>query len=285
MSEQQQIEKGLKHLEGSEEIIGNIVAYCVNAHKADPSTKTMNKIRQYVSDTANSVCGHVLTIAHNINSIIDKETKEIQDMQYRANYIQHRLKSNQSYMSQLYMTKFQIAPRPKKPIHILRETVPNDKLPRFARPKKKWIRKIDYSVLDKLYDRNGTQRTQNNNISYAGPPGSEGNNTMSQEEKTQKALNTVQPKAAVQPLNIYEQSQQQPKLDSSSTASKSNNLSLYQQDKDAKLKKGTSKKDVNVATPPPAFSAAPPTFSAATSNSSGPPPVPPVPPVPPKPPQ
>ena len=125
MSEQAQIEKGLKHLAGSEEIIGNIVAYCINAHKADPSAKTMDKIRQYVSDTANSVCGHVLTIAHNINSIIDKESKEIEEMSYQVSYVQHRLKSHQTYMSQLYMTKFQTLPRPKPTIHILRETIPS----------------------------------------------------------------------------------------------------------------------------------------------------------------
>ena len=125
MSEHDAIEKGLKHLAGSEEIIGNIVAYCVNAHKADPSENTMNKIRQYVTDTANSVCGHVLTIAHNINSIIDKESKEIEEMSYQISYAQHRLKSHQTYMSQLYMTKFQTLPRPKPTIHILRETIPS----------------------------------------------------------------------------------------------------------------------------------------------------------------
>ena len=151
--EKDQIEKGLQHLQGSEEIIGKIVAYCVSKHKSEPTAGTMDEIRQYVSDTANSVCGHVLTIAHNINSIIDRESKEIEDMSYRVNYAHHRLKAHQQYMSQLYMTKFQTQPRPKSTIHILRETVPLKELPKFAKPKKPYVRQeiFNYSILDDLH--------------------------------------------------------------------------------------------------------------------------------------
>eukprot|EP01083_Nonionella_stella_P152196 487503_1 len=178
MAERAQIDKGLKHLSGSEEIIGNIVAYCVNAHKADPSAQTMDKIRQYVADTANSVCGHVLTIAHNINSIIDKESKEIEEMSFQVSYVAHRIKSHQTYMSQLYMTKFQTLPRPRPVVHILRETIPTDKLPKYAKPKKPWIRQpiFDYSILDQVGS--GKKRKQN-------------------------ALKQIQPKAAVQAFNPY----------------------------------------------------------------------------------
>ena len=101
------------------------MACSVNTHKADPSPKTLNKIRQYVVDTTNNICDHVLTITQNINSIIDKESKEIEEMSYQIRYVQHRLKSHQTYMSELYMTKFQTLPRPRATIHILRETIPS----------------------------------------------------------------------------------------------------------------------------------------------------------------
>eukprot|EP01084_Bolivina_argentea_P009769 18230_1 len=147
MSERDQIDKELNHLADANEIIGNIRAYCANTYKADPSVQTLNKIKQYVSDTANGVCKHVLTIADNINSIIDQESKEIEQMSFEVSYVEHRLKAHSQYMSQLYMTKFQTLPRPKPTIHILRETIPNEKLPKYARPKKPWVRQgiFDYS--------------------------------------------------------------------------------------------------------------------------------------------
>eukprot|EP01084_Bolivina_argentea_P131491 232087_1 len=316
MSEQAQIDKGLKHLGGSEEIIGNIVAYCVNAHKADPSQKTMEKIRQYVQDTANSVCGHVLTIAHNINSIIDKESKEIEEMAFQVEYVQHRLQSHQTYMSQLYMTKFQTLPRPKKTIHILRETIPTDKLPKYARPKKPWVRHgvFDYSVLDHVGSDKPRSKAQ---TSSSG----EGNS----ENIDSKTANKIAPKATVASFNPYERmmnnapssvNMEAPTM-SSSTSTQSNlsahtptspkGKSLYQQEKDkTALTKQLSSQNVGQAPPsfsaaPPSFSAAPPSFSAATSkekqqpkppkvpSAAIPPPVPaaaaqppPVPPVPPQ---
>ena len=85
----------------------------------------MDNIRKYVADTANSVCGHVLNIAHNINAVIDQESQEINEMTNSMTFVQHRLKSHQMYMSQLYMTKFQTLPRPKPHLAVLRETVPS----------------------------------------------------------------------------------------------------------------------------------------------------------------
>eukprot|EP00483_Globobulimina_turgida_P001346 UN01348 len=265
MSERTQIDKGLKHLAGSEEIIGNIVAYCVNAHKADPSKQTMDKIRQYVSDTANSVCGHVLTIAHNINSIIDKESKEIEEMSFQVSYIEHRLKSHSQYMSQLYMTKFQTLPRPKPTIHILRETIPNEKLPKYARPKKPWIRQgiFDYSILDQVGS--GKKRKAPSKT------GQEGNTDEKLDERKQKAFKQIQPKAAVQAINPYES--MMATSDKPSSPIGGSGKSLYRKEKEARLKKTASSSGVGV--PPPSFSsvappffsgAAPPSFSQATKK-------------------
>eukprot|EP00484_Ammonia_sp_Unknown_P021013 CAMPEP_0197034034 /NCGR_PEP_ID=MMETSP1384-20130603/12256_1 /TAXON_ID=29189 /ORGANISM="Ammonia sp." /LENGTH=352 /DNA_ID=CAMNT_0042463909 /DNA_START=29 /DNA_END=1087 /DNA_ORIENTATION=+ len=256
-----QIDKGLKHLAGSEEIIGNIVAWCVNAHKADPSATTQQKIRTYVSDTANSVCSHVLNIAHNINSIIDKETKEIEEMSYQVSYVQHRMKAHQTYMSQLYMTKFQTLPRPHPTIHILRETVPTDKLPKYARPKKPWVRQSEfkYEILDEI--QSGKRPKSSKPAS-----GKEGNGT------NQTALNYIQPKVAAQPFNPYDM----PKLDSASSGGMSagpapasptspkGGKTLFQQEQEAKMKKTASTAAV-VMSPPPSFSGAlpPPSFSGA----------------------
>ena len=89
MSQRDQVQKGLQHLKGSDEIIGNIITYCVNAYKADPSQQTIAKIRQYVSDTATSVSEHILTIAHNLNRMIDQEAKEIEEMTTQTGYVAH----------------------------------------------------------------------------------------------------------------------------------------------------------------------------------------------------
>eukprot|EP01083_Nonionella_stella_P043687 117893_1 len=284
MAERAQIDKGLKHLSGSEEIIGNIVAYCVNAHKADPSAQTMDKIRQYVADTANSVCGHVLTIAHNINSIIDKESKEIEEMSFQVSYVAHRIKSHQTYMSQLYMTKFQTLPRPRPVVHILRETIPTDKLPKYAKPKKPWIRQpiFDYSILDQVGS--GKKRKPVSSQAIEGKVEKE-------YERKQNALKQIQPKAAVQAFNPYanvmKNDNAQPKAKKAPVVAKkivaapiSSNKSLYQQEKEAKLKK-SMKQNVGPAPPsfsaaaPPSFSgAAPPSFSAAGKQPKGPPAVP-----------
>ena len=86
--------------------------------------KTIEKVRKYVEDTANSVSEHVLTIAHNLNKIIEAEAKEIEDLSFQAGYVSHRLKSHQRYMSELFMTKFQTFPRPRPTIHILRQAIP-----------------------------------------------------------------------------------------------------------------------------------------------------------------
>eukprot|EP01084_Bolivina_argentea_P307527 531563_1 len=277
MSERSQIDKGLKHLAGSDEIIGNIVAYCVNAHKADPSAQTLNKIKQYVSDTANSVCGHVLTIAHNINSIIDKESKEIEQMAFEISYVEHRLKAHSQYMSQLYMTKFQTLPRPKPTIHILRETIPNEKLPKYARPKKPWVRQgiFDYSILDAVGS--GKKRK---------PPTSPQGEGVDEEKiamRKVKAQKQIQPKAAVQAINPYENmmnnGSSSPKALNNNTSeshSKSKTLtspaspigggSLYAQEKAARMNK--TKSAANVVAAPPSFSAAaPPSFSSAAPPS------------------
>jgi len=299
MSEQEQISKGLKHLSGSEEIIGKIVAYCVSAHKADPSAATMDKIRQYVSDTANSVCGHVLTIAHNINSLIDREAQEIEEMAYQVSYAQHRLKAHQTFMSQLYMTKFQTLPRPKATIHVLRETIPTPQLPKFAKPKKPFVRtsEFNYAILDDL---NGTKRAAATPTT-ASTTSAQGEGHQIQQQRTMQAIN---PTAAVAAVNPYENMMQSnddatgsPQTSTSSPrGGGAGGKSLFQAQKE---KEAQSKKKLSSNVAPPSFSAAaPPSFSAASAappsfssavqepaSAAGPPPVPPTPPQPPMPPQ
>lgn len=307
MSEQEQISKGLKHLSGSEEIIGNIVAYCVNAHKADPSAATMDKIKQYVSDTANSVCGHVLTIAHNINSLIDRETQEIEEMAYQVSYAQHRLNAHQTFMSQLYMTKFQTLPRPKATIHVLRETIPTPQLPKFAKPKKPFVRsaEFNYAILDDL---NGAKRRAAAEASAPSTTSSgQGEGGGGGAIKKQRTMQAINPTAAVAAVNPYENmmgaADGQPKTMASPSSPKTQSKSMFQiqKEKEAKAKSAAAKKVSSAAPPsfsaaaPPSFSsaaAAPPSFSAAPKKPAAaavaaagpPPPVPPTPPQPPKPP-
>jgi len=146
---QQNVQRGLEYLKGSDQIIGDIVAYCVNAYKADPQAKTLERIRQYVQDTANSVSEHVLTIAHNISKMLEQETREIEQLSYEAGFSAQRLQISQSYMCELFMTKFQVYPRPRKTVHMTRKTIPEDQLPKHSRPKR-WIREkaFDYTILD-----------------------------------------------------------------------------------------------------------------------------------------
>eukprot|EP00485_Elphidium_margaritaceum_P023312 CAMPEP_0202713240 /NCGR_PEP_ID=MMETSP1385-20130828/52292_1 /ASSEMBLY_ACC=CAM_ASM_000861 /TAXON_ID=933848 /ORGANISM="Elphidium margaritaceum" /LENGTH=301 /DNA_ID=CAMNT_0049373529 /DNA_START=34 /DNA_END=939 /DNA_ORIENTATION=+ len=259
MAERAQIDNALNHLSGSEQIIGNIVAYCVNAHKADPSAQTMDKIRQYVSDTANSVCGHVLTIAHNINAIIDKEVREIDEISSHLSYAQHRLKAHQTYMSQLYMTKFQTLPRPKPTINILRETIPNEELPKYARPRKPWVRNqnFNYSVLDNVGSTAKSTATSAKSI------GGEGDAELTKMASKRDVGNTIQPKIAAPALNPYDADEPT----SPKTLLPGDAPSLYQQ---AKLSsKKASTRNLGLGDAPPSFSAAPPSFSAAPPSFSG----------------
>ena len=175
-----------------------------------------------------------------------------------------------------------------------------DKLPKYARPKKPWVRQgiFDYSILDKVGSGKRAQAPRS--------AAAEGNNTPNTEIRNNKAANKIQPKAAVQAFNPYENLMKDdvPTLSTSASGSKSNNKpsspkpakSLYQQQKEAQANK--NKSSVNVMKPPPSFGsanvgAAPPKFGAAPQKGGGPPPVPPVPPqgggggpppVPPKPP-
>merc|ERR1712130_690608 len=186
---------------------------------------------------------------------------------------------HQQYMSQLYMTKFQTLPRPKPVIHILRKTIPNDKLPKFARPKKPWVRQgiFDYSILDQVSS--GKKRKPQSNASLGG----EGNDSHKIQQQKQKSMRQIQPKAAVQGFNPYESMMSNnnnnnnnddnvkassPKA--TTPVSPKKNKSLYQIEKEAKLKKNTSSADVGPAprsfsaAAPPSFSnAAPPSFSSA----------------------
>jgi len=147
--QQQNVQRGLEYLKGSDQIIGDIVVYCVNAYKADPQPKTLDRIRQYVQDTANSVSEHVLTIAHNISKMLEQETKEIEQLSYETGFVAHRLQTSQSFMCELFMTKFQVYPRPRKTVHMMRKTIPEDQLPKHSRPKR-WVREkaFDYTILD-----------------------------------------------------------------------------------------------------------------------------------------
>jgi len=200
-------------------------------------------------------------------------------MSFQVEYVQHRLKSHQQYMSQLYMTKFQTLPRPKPVIHILRKTIPNDQLPKFARPKKPWVRQgiFDYSILDQV----GSGKKRKPAPKKAASSGNE----QVRKEKKIKAMRQVQPQASVQAFNPYESmmSSNKPATSEStkanqavaaklkkpatpSTPSKMSSKSLYQQEKEAKLKKKQS--TANVGSPPPSFSnAAPPSFSGAAPPS------------------
>jgi hypothetical protein len=151
--QQQNVQRGLEYLKGSDQIIGDIVAYCVNAYKADPQTKTLERTRQYVQDTANSVSEHILNIAHNLSKILEQETKEIEQLSYDAGFVAHRMQTSQSYMCELFMTKFQVYPRPRKTVHMTRKTIPEDQLPKHSRPKR-WVREkaFDYTILDGISD-------------------------------------------------------------------------------------------------------------------------------------
>merc|ERR1712228_525092 len=99
-------------------------------------------------------------------------------------------------------------------------------------------------------------------------------NEKSQQQK-QKSMRQIQPKAAVQGFNPYESMMSNngndAKMDNASASSPKastpvspkKNKSLYQIEKEAKLKKSTSSADVGPA--PPSFSAAaPPSFSSAS---------------------
>jgi len=86
----------------------------VDAYKADPQPKTLERVRQYVQDTANSVSEHVLTIAHNLSKMLEQETREIEQLSYETGFTAHRMQISQSYMCELFMTKFQVYPTPTK---------------------------------------------------------------------------------------------------------------------------------------------------------------------------
>jgi len=47
------------------------------------------------------------------------------------------------------MTKFQVYPRPRKTVHMMLKTIPEDQLPKHSRPKR-WVREkaFDYTILD-----------------------------------------------------------------------------------------------------------------------------------------
>jgi len=252
MSERAQIEDGLKHLRSSSDVVGQIVAYCISAHKADPSAETTAQIRRYVADTANSVCSHVLNISRNIQLIIEKESNEIQDLAHQMSFAQHRLMSHQSYMSQLYMTKFQTLPRPKHNMTVLRETVPTDQLPKHSKPHKSWKRSgtFDYSVLDHV-----------------------GMSTLSPEDRLKlsrknEVSNPQGPVNAPNPSRSLSHNAPRP-----SFSPKPAHKSLYQQERASRVA-------------PPSFSsfAPAPNFSSTEVVASK-PPMPPRPPAPPKPPQ
>ncbi len=49
----------------------------------------MEKIKQYVQDTANSVSEHILTIAHNMSKMLEIEVKEIETLSYHTGYVAH----------------------------------------------------------------------------------------------------------------------------------------------------------------------------------------------------
>jgi len=152
--QQENVKRGLEYLKSSDQIIGDIVAYCINAYKADPQPKTLERVRQYVQDTANSVSEHILTIAHNLSKMLEQETKEIEQLSYETGFLAHRLQTSQSFMCELFMTKFQVYPRPRKTVHIMRKTIPEDQLPKHCRPKK-WTREkaFDYTILDGISEK------------------------------------------------------------------------------------------------------------------------------------
>lgn len=199
-TQREQVQKGLQHLKGSDKIVGDIVAYCVQAYKAEPSQKTIEKVRKYVEDTANSVSDHVLTIAHNLNRIIESETKEIEDLSFKVGYVSHRLTSHQRYMSELFMTKFQTFPRPRPTIHILRQAIPENQLPRYARRKRPWQRQtgFDYKILDQVgaKQRDTTNTASNNAEPAYGPSGVS--------SPSASSMNGGFGKSTIKPFNPYE---------------------------------------------------------------------------------
>eukprot|EP01083_Nonionella_stella_P113195 333567_1 len=187
-------------------------------------------------------------------------------MAFEISYVEHRLKAHSQYMSQLYMTKFQTLPRPKPTIHILRETIPNEKLPKYARPKKPWVRQgiFDYSILDAVGS--GKKRK---------PPTSPQGEGVDEEKiamRKVKAQKQIQPKAAVQAINPYENmmnnGSSSPKAlnNNTSPASPIGGGSLFAREKAARMNK--TKSAANVVAAPPSFSAAaPPSFSSAAPPS------------------
>eukprot|EP01083_Nonionella_stella_P152195 487497_1 len=156
--------------------------------------------------------------------------------------------------------------------------------PRRKYRMKPWIRQplFDYSILDQVGS--GKKRKPVSSQAIEGKVEKE-------YERKQNALKQIQPKAAVQAFNPYanvmKNDNAQPKAKKAPVVAKkivaapiSSNKSLYQQEKEAKLKK-SMKQNVGPAPPsfsaaaPPSFSgAAPPSFSAAGKQPKGPPAVP-----------
>ena len=70
-----------------------------------------------------------------------------------------------------------------------------DKLPKYARPKKPWIRgPLDYGILDKV----GSSKQ------HKPANATEGNGKLSKQKSSQDINTTIVPKAAAAPLNPYE---------------------------------------------------------------------------------
>jgi len=151
----------LTNLNGSDKIIGDIASYCVNLYKSQPNGDSLKAIENYVSDTANSVTEHILKISDNLSNILVSQANDIEQLNFQSNYISHRLQTHQLYTSELLMTKFQTCPRPRPTIHILRQSVANDDLPKYARRRGAWVREKEFNY--KILDSYGAKNDKNEN--------------------------------------------------------------------------------------------------------------------------
>lgn len=147
-----QISKALTSLNGTEDLMNNILQYCQQLYKKNPNKESINAIQSYLIDNVNTVGEHIFGISRKIETLFDAQIEELDALTAEMNHINHRLTSAEGFVSNAFMLKFRGLHRKNMPIIVKEQVVPDERLPRANRQRKQWKRKyhIDYTVLSDI---------------------------------------------------------------------------------------------------------------------------------------
>lgn len=148
----EQIGKYLTSLNGTEDLMNNILHYCQQLYKKNPNKESISQIQSYLFDNVNTVGEHIYAISKKIDSLFDAQIDELDGLKAEMSQINHRLTSAEGFVSNAFMLKFRGLHRRNMPLNVKSQTVADERLPRANKERKPWKRKynIDYSILDSI---------------------------------------------------------------------------------------------------------------------------------------